>query len=394
MLDRYLLGRTFGPMVAVLISATLAFLMERVLRLLDQLSQVDNGFGYLMTLTVNLTPHYIGLVLPAGFFLALFVVIDRLNCQSEIDAMLASGMSLRRISMPFIGLGLALMVMSLLLYGFVQPYSRYAYRAVLHAARSAQWNGEVRPGVLLSPDGALLLTADKVGHKGQSLERVFIRRLGADGREDILTAPSAEIRRDRDGHSVTLELKDGQQLSTSPNGAARLLRFSDLTLRLPLGRAERLFRSRGRGEETELTLLELTNLGFGKEPPALPRQVLLAELYSRLARAAALPLMPLLAIPLALSAKRAGPRAAAIVAALLLFAFQISLVLGQALVESGVLTAASAEGWPFAIFAALAIFTFASSQNTPGENPVNRVVDLVSHGLRLITNRRATAALR
>ncbi|MDB5451677.1 MAG: YjgP/YjgQ family permease [Caulobacteraceae bacterium] len=378
-------------MAAVLSSTMLAFLMERVLRSLDQLSQTSNGLGYLVGLMVNLSPHYLGLVLPAGFFIALFVVIDRLNGQSEIDAMLASGMSLSRITAPFIVLGLLLMILSLLLYGFVQPYSRYAYRAVLNAASNAGWNGEVRPKALLSPDGRLVLTADAVDPSGQRLERVFIRSLAPDGRQDVLTAPSAQIRRNRDGLGATIELRDGQQLSTGPRGAVHLLTFSHLTIRVPLAPAARLLRSRGRGEETELTFPELASLGYGKDPPALPRQALLAELYSRLARAVVLPLMPLLAVPLALTAKRAGPRAGSTIAALLLFAFQASLVFGQGLVDKGVLSAANAEGWPFAIFAAASILTFASSQRTPGESPTDRVADLVSDGLRMIASRRVVA---
>lgn len=387
-MDRYLVTRTFGPMAAVLLSTMLAFLMERILRSLDLLAQTTNGFGYLVGLVVNLTPHYVGLVLPAGFFIALFVVVDRLNGQSEIDAMLASGMSLGRIAKPFMALGLVMMVLSLILYGFIQPYSRYAYRTVMHAARNAGWNGEIRPRSLLSPDGRFLLTVDAVDATGERLDRVFIRRMASNGREDIVTASSAELHRSADGRSVTLELRDGQQLSTAPRGAPHLLTFSELTLRLPLAPAAKLLRNRGRGEETELTLIELARLGHGREPPVIPRQALLVELYSRLARAAVLPLMPLLAVPLALTAKRAGPQAAAAIAGVLLFAFQASLVFGQGLAGKGAVLAAHAIGWPFALFAAACILTFASSRKTPGENPINWLAEHLADLFRAIAPRR------
>jgi len=376
-------------MAAVLSSTMLAFLMERLLRSLDLLAQTTDGFGYLVGLLVNLTPHYVGLTLPAGFFIALFVVIDRLNGQSEIDAMLASGMSLSRIAAPFIALGVVMMVFSILLYGFVQPYSRYGYRAVLHAAANAGWNGQIQPGALLSPDRSILLTADRVDPTGQELERVFIRRISPSGREDVLTASSAGIRRNDDGASVTLVLRHGQQLSTSPGGAFHLLTFSDLTLRLPLAPAAKLLRSRGRGEENELTLIELARLGYGQAPPALPRQTLLAELYSRVARAVVLPMMPLLAVPLALTAKRAGPRAASAIAGLLLFAFQTSLLMGQGFAGRGDVPALVAIGLPLAIFVTASIVTFLTSRKSPGENPVNWIVGQMSDGFRLMSARPA-----
>jgi len=387
LMDRYLLTRTFGPMAAVLGSTMLAFLMERILRSLDMLAQTTNGFSYLVGLLVNLTPHYVGLVLPAGFFIALFVVVDRLNGQSEIDAMLASGMSLTRITAPFVALGVVLTLFSLLLYGFIQPYARYSYRAVLHAARDAGWNGQIQPRAILTPGRDFMLTADEVDPSGQRLDRVFIRRLSPSGREDVLTAASAEIRRNEDNVSVTLALRHGQQLSTSPGGSAHLLTFSDLTVRLPLLPAAKLLRSRGRGEESELTLFELAQLGYGKAAPVIPRQALLAELYSRLARALALPLMPLLAMPLGLTAKRAGPRAASMIAGLLLFAFQASLVFGQGLAGKGALLAADAVGWPLALFASACVFIFVSSRKTPGENPVNRAADLIADAFRYLAAR-------
>lgn len=372
-IDRYLLGRTVGPMVAVLGSTMMAFMMERVLRSLDQLAQVDNGFGYLLELIVDLTPHYVGLTLPAAFFIALFVVIDRLNGQSEIDAMLATGMSLERITRPFLGLGLAMMVFSIALYGFIQPYSRYAYRAVLHAASNAGWNGEIRPQALLAPTADLLLTSDAVDASGQRLSGLFLRVIEADGREEVLTAKSADIRRHPDGQNVVLDLRDGQQVSTGVGAPAHMLTFSSLTLRLPLAPAARLLRNRGSGQETELTLLELAEYGYGEAEPPLPRQALLAELYSRLARAIALPLMPLLAAPLGVTAKRSGSGAAMAVAGLMLFAFQISLVFGQGLAAKGVTSAAIAQGLPFGLFAAACIGAFLTSRKFPGDNPINWV---------------------
>jgi lipopolysaccharide export system permease protein len=104
-LDRYLLRRALTPMMAVVVSTMVAFLFERLMRSFDLLSQTTQGFRFLTELLVNLLPHYVGLTLPAGFFIGLFVVVNGLNRSSEIDAILASGMSLGRFATPFVGLG-------------------------------------------------------------------------------------------------------------------------------------------------------------------------------------------------------------------------------------------------------------------------------------------------
>lgn len=386
-LDRYLLGCALPPMAAVLASTMVAFLLERLLRSLQLLAETDRGFDFLVGLAVNLTPHYAGLVLPGGFFIGLFVAIDRLNNSSEIDALLASGVSLTRITAPFVALGLVLMLLSVLLYGFVQPYTRYGYRAVLHAARNAGWSGEVKARAVLSPGPALVLTVDGVDRTGHLLTHVFIRRVGPDGREDVFTAQYAELRRDRDRKSVSLDMVDGQQLMRPAGHSAQLLSFNRLTLRLPLVQAARLLRSRG-GEENELTLVELARQGFGGDAPTPLRETLRAELYSRLARALALPFMPLLAVPFALTAKRAGSTPGMAVAGLLLFGFQASLILAQGMVAAGRLWALPAQGLPFALFVAACLATFLASRDRPGENPVAWLAERADEVIATVIRRR------
>lgn len=386
-IDRYLLRCALAPMAAVLASTMVAFLLERLLRSLQLLAQTDRGFDFLVQMAVNLVPHYAGLVLPGGFFIGLFVAVNRLNNASEIDALLAGGVSLGRITAPLVALGLVFMMVSLILYGFLQPYTRYGYRAVLHAARNAGWSGEVKPQAVLSPGPDLVLTADQVDKTGHLLTHVFIRRRDPGGRDDVFTAQYAEVRRDRDGRSITLELVNGQQFSQPQRGSGQLLTFDLLSVRLPLSAPARLLRARG-GEENELTLVELAGRGFGRaDEPEPVRQAMLAELYSRLARALALPFMPLLAVPFALTAKRAGSGPAMTVAGLLLFGFQTSLVFTQGMVAAGRLTAAVAQGLPIALFVTAAVTVFLLSRNRPGENPVNWLAERCADAIAAVMRR-------
>ena len=375
-LDRYLLRRTLTPMAAVLISTMVAFLMERLMRSFQLLSQTTDGFKFLSELLVNLIPHYVGLTLPGGFFIGLFVVVNSLNKSSEIDAILASGMSLGRFAAPFVSLGVVLMAFSVLLFGFIQPYSRYAYHAVLHAAEKAGWNGDVRPKALLST-GPVFLTADRTDASGRRLERVFIRKIEADGREDVLTAISAEVRKDRGDRRVTLELHDGRQVSTTRDARVYVTDFSRFAFDLPLSLSAKLFRVRG-DDVSELTLVELAQRGFGKAPPTLPRQTLLAEFYARSSRALILPLLPLLAVPFGLSAKRAGSGSAMAAGGVLLFLFETSMILGQAMASGVGLPAALTIGLPAAVFMTACFATWIASRKRPGENPVSWMTERIA----------------
>lgn len=376
-LDRYLLRRAMTPMAAVLISTMVVFLMERLMRSFQLLSQTTDGFRFLTELLVNLVPHYVGLTLPGGFFIGLFVVVNGLNKSSEIDAILASGMSLGRFAAPFVGLGILLMCLSVALFGFIQPYSRYAYHAVLHAAANAGWNGDVRPKALLTAGPDVFLTADSSDASGRYLDHVFIRKIGPEGREDVLTAVSAQVSKDSGEKAVTLELRNGRQVSTTPDAQVYVVNFSRFSFDLPTAQAAKLLRLRG-DEVSELTLIELAQQGFGKAPTVLPRQSLLAELYSRSARALMLPLLPLLAVPFGLSAKRAGSGSAMATGGVLLFLFETSMVLGQAMVTGMHVPAIVSIGVPAGAFAMACIVIWVTSRQRPGENPVSWLTEHVA----------------
>jgi lipopolysaccharide export system permease protein len=330
-------------------------------------------------------PHYLGLALPVAFFVALFIVIVKLSDGSEIDALLASGQSLERIAAPFMAVGLCLSVFSIIVFGYMQPYSRYAFRAVMHTAINAGWNGRLAGGAFIDDQGSLL-TADSADIAGQRLTRVFIRRLDAKGQEEIITAASAELKIDPDGKTITMDLRDGRRIAHDVNGTYRNLAFNSLTTQTPLSAAAVLLRARG-GDERELTMGELRRQANSPNP-VVSKSTLLGEYYGRLARAAFLPFLPLLAFPLGLASKRGNRAPGLIMAGLLLLAFQHSLLLGQGMAKAGTAAALPAIWVPFSLFAALSVWLFVGSRTRPGDTPVSRLVrrinNLVTRVLRLL----------
>lgn len=388
LIDRYLLRLAFWPLVGATGVTLVALLLERVLRLLDLLSNSTDRFGFVAQLAVNLVPHYVGLTLPAAFFIALVVVVNRMTQSSEVDSLLAAGVSLTRLAAPFLVLATILAMVSLIVFGFLQPYSRYAYRAVLHAAQNAGWSGAVPEGTIIEPSKDLTMTTDEADLAGQRLSRIFIRRMTPEGREEVTTAGVAEVRRTLDGKNVQLILKDGQQLRFDSRGEPQLLSFKDFTMQLPLSGPEKLLRARG-GDERELNFFELVRQSRNPHS-VISHDVLEAELYGRLARALSLPLLPLLAMPLGMAAKRSGRAPGIIVGGVLLLGFHHLLQLGQGFAETGRASPEAAIGLPFAIFAGICILVFVTSRKRPGETPVGRAMEhLASLAARLRPKRSA-----
>jgi lipopolysaccharide export system permease protein len=374
-LDRYVVELMARPVMACVIVTLVAQLLDRVLKIINTLVETGAHLGFVVQLTVNIVPYYLGLSLPASFFVGIFLVVARMGDDNEIDAILASGVSITRFAAPFIALGLVVTLISLALFGFLMPYGRYAYTAVLNAAINAGWNAQLQPEIFVDPGQGVTITADRVGMNGRNLTGVFIRRAYPDGREQITTASSGVLNVSPNGKTVELKVGNGLQLDQPPNKSGRVVRFQNVSAVEPTG-GDVADRPRG-GNPGELTLFELSHeLRSGSS--VIPKASVAAELYGRLVRSLSVPFLPLMAIPLGMAAKRGRRAPGLILAGLLLISFHHSIQFAQSLAQTGQAQPGPAIWGIFAVFVALCFWLFLTSLRRPGDTPITRAVAAVS----------------
>ena len=97
-----------------------------------------------------------------------------------------------------------------------------------------------------------------------------------------------------DGKTTRMELTGGVEYSDQPDQAGRVLRFQHIGAARALGVAPQL-KARG-GDAKELTIFEIIH-EMRSHDKMIPMRSLQAELFERLARAFAMPLLPLMAMP-------------------------------------------------------------------------------------------------
>jgi len=355
-IDRYLLWRMAPRMGVALLVTLLALLMERILRLIDLVATQGAPLELVVGMVLNLVPHYLGLALPATFCIATLTALATLSRENEIDVLENSGWSLRRIGVPFIAAAVVLALISLPLFGVLQPYTRYGYRAIKHAAQNAGWAGRLEEGVFVDAGNGLLISAGEVDPTGRVLSRVFVIQR-EEGSESVFTAERGLILPDEEARVVRLLLKDGRGLV-----AGGWLDFENLKLSREFAIDRNPFRPRGRSER-ELTFGELLTRASGADGfPPEPRY--LAEFHGRLVRTFSLIGVALMSVPLGVTRKRAPVWPRMVLALAILVGFDQILQTVQSLASLGRIDPA------LGLWGVCAVFTLGSAwlyAVTPGQ---------------------------
>ena len=368
MLDRYLFRSALLPTLALMVLALLILMMERLLRVIEIAAVSTAPLRDAGAMMANLIPHYLGLAVPISLMIAVIVTVERLSREEELTAVLAAGGSLWRITRPFMLLAALLCAASLVVEGYLQPLTRYGYRAAAHLAVQQGITGAFREGRFVSFEGRTVF-AGGVGREGR-LTEVFVydtntEEVEAEAR--VLAAPEGLLAVDPATRAASLYLLGGEVTTLRPGGQPQTARFA----RAGIGTPDEVAPFRARGEDSrELTLGELARAAGGEGPAAREAG---AALHYRLGRAAILLFFPLLAVPFGLTSSRAS-KASGVAAGLLVLVLVQKLLEGAQGAALRGLVPGWASSWPVvALFAGVSVWLFWRSGYTTKRPPLENL---------------------
>lgn len=387
-IDAYLLRLMATPMLAALAVTLAALLLERVLRLFELLTGKGAPLELVLSMTLNLVPHYLGLALPAAFAVGIIAVMTSLSSGNELDAMEGAGWSIRRIGAIFVVCGAVLGIVSLLLFGYLQPYSRYAFQAVKHELVNAAWDARVEAGTFIDAGDGMTISAEEVDPTGRRLDRVFVLQKKPNGAEQILTAERGVLIPNVEARTLRLQLINGVAVSIGRDEGEVSVSFDSLMLEREFDLDDEIFRPRG-GSERELTQPELLGKLKGADgAPYDPRYA--AEFYGRLVRALAILGVPLIAVPLAVAGKRSPVWRRVAVAMAVLVVFQNVTKAVEGMAANGTVDPALSLWGICAIYFAFGIWLYATTASQGSDNFARKffvVIDRCIRGVVLMARR-------
>lgn len=330
-LDRYLIHSFLGMFAGLTVLAMALLLLERLIRITELVSGSGSALLSASLLVANLIPHYLNLALPGAFLIAMILTIDRLSRSGEIAALMAAGVSLYRIVLPFLQMSLLLAAVSLLISGFLQPLSRYSYREIVHNLQHQSVLSVFQEQKFVQYDNRIIWT-DSVQPTGRRLGQTFIMETEPDGTRTLLTGTTGVLREIGSGEwEITLLGGAGASFrATDPPEVYDRIEYGELSW--PVIPDGGQYRARG-GDERELFLPELLGRSGTEMMDDIPPDVAAAAFHDRTSRAALFLVMPFIAVILGLNLGRIA-RSTGVVFGIL-FLLGVQKVLEFTLVQAG-----------------------------------------------------------
>ncbi|MGK9451605.1 LPS export ABC transporter permease LptF [Acidithiobacillus caldus] len=327
------------------------------------LSQVASGqlpLGVTLQLLGLATPTLLVTVLPLAFFFAVYLVFSNLYRSNEMMAIRSAGLSLldllRALALPILVIALLEALLSLSWSPAAQRQLQAESLRLANAAAEAL----IQPGSFARIAGGHILYVGQSAPGSEHRYREIFVDLGGKGEPDIATAAFGEIRKDQDG-GIALVLIQGHRYLGQPGTAGfKVLSFAHyrIALAAPQGSSD---------QGIHWAALDLPQVLQALREPRYARHAL-AELEWRLIWPLLIPVLALLAIPLAFGGPRGAGRASgALLGILTLLAANNLLVFLKEGIIQGRIGGFPGLFWVLLVLGALAAYAFWRRQ---GDRPV------------------------
>ena len=147
LLDRYIGREVASHSILGLAVFTFVFFVPQLVRLMDLIVRHSSGAGTVALLFLCALPPVLGFTLPMAMLVGVLIGLGRLSADSEIVALHASGISMRRLLVPIGVLALAAAIATSVMTFWLSPASIHALRGLEQALLSSQAPFAVQPRV-------------------------------------------------------------------------------------------------------------------------------------------------------------------------------------------------------------------------------------------------------
>jgi lipopolysaccharide export system permease protein len=152
---RYMFRQVTNAFLVILLTLTTVVWLATALKELNLITSQGQGILLFFQMTLLSLPSLVALIAPNAMLMAALYTLDRMNGDSELIVMTASGASIWRIGAPLIALGAILSLVILFANLFVTPASMRELRSFITQVRADLISQVLQPGRFSSPETGL-----------------------------------------------------------------------------------------------------------------------------------------------------------------------------------------------------------------------------------------------
>lgn len=313
---RYITKEVLSTFLAISLILLLIALSNRFAIYLAKAATGELPVGLVVRLVLLYTPELLSFLIPLSFFIAILFTYGRLHADSEMTVLFACGFSWSYISKLTLFLATIIMIINAFLSLWLVPVmTHYREKAASEGEALAVINSLLPGRFQMFDEGHMVFYLEDIDPKDKHLKGIFIAEQPTNNQNEtnpwtLITAKEAHTERAEETKNFYLVLNDGYRYQGRPGS-------TDYTIVK--------FKEYGRSVQQEASLVPETQKL--KTTDALFKSNLkddAAELQWRLAIPLSVPILALLAIPLARVNPRHG-RFAKFLPAIILYIFYYNL---------------------------------------------------------------------
>jgi LPS export ABC transporter permease LptF/LPS export ABC transporter permease LptG len=331
LLDRYICREVASHAALGLAVFTFVFFVPQLVKLMDLVVRHSSGFATVLLLFLCSLPPVLGFTLPMAVLVGVLIGLGRLSGDSEIVALHASGISMRRLLVPIGFVAVASAAATLLMTFWLSPLSVRTLRSLEYQLLASQAPFGVQPRVFDERFPRLVLYVQDVEAAATRWTGVFLAESSSNGGPSSVTfAESALVVANRKTRQLELHLGSGSTHEYDPRDPERynVTTFgqSDIpvdlsgTLQVPKNPAV------SGAEESVSQLLSARGLQWREAR---------VEFHRRVAFPAACLVFALLGVPIGVRPRRGGRAAGLILTLVLIGAYYFLFVTGAHAAQQG-----------------------------------------------------------
>ncbi len=175
-------------------------MVEKLIRVSKVISGIAGPLD-MIRIILLIQPQMLTITIPVAFLIAILLTYGRMNMDNELIAVSSSGVSLRKVSLPAMKMGIVLMVIALIVGVFIAPYGNKKLRKEVNHLIKTGMSKRIEEGTFTDLGNMVLYAGRK---DGDVLKDVFVY---IKSKEGVITAKRAFVR--TDSQEVIMELQDG-----------------------------------------------------------------------------------------------------------------------------------------------------------------------------------------